>query len=371
MSNVACWIGRPTLQCTGRQRTPSLRAFRLVDGDIVVAMDGALVGRSHTRISPSDLPAYLVQRVARLRGMSIHQELLHQWIASDHFVQHVDSVKTHTAIPHISPRDIRDFQLQIPASVREQQQIADALSDADKLVAALERLIAKKQTIKQGMMQQLLTGKTRLPGFAAPWKAVSVGDLMEFRNGLNKASQFFGSGTPIVNFMDVMNGPLITTRDVGGRVTLTGDEIKRFSAKRGDIFFTRTSETVEEVGTAAVLIDDIPNAAFSGFILRGRPYSGKCDSRFLAYMFQISDVRKQITASASCTTRALTNGKSLSQVVVQIPPVKEQVAITSVFEDVVREIAGLQRRLTKTHAIKRGMMQQLLTGRTRLPVLEP
>lgn len=252
--------------------------------------------------------------------------------------------------------------------IAEQQEIARALCSCDSLISSLEQLIVKKQMVKQGMMQQLLTGRARLPGFVTLWRTAEVGKILEFKNGLNKSSEYFGSGTPIVNFMDVMNGPIIRSANVMGRVTLTRDEIKRFSARRNDLFFTRTSETVDEVGTAAVLVDDIAEASFSGFILRGRPRSDDTDSRFLAQLFQLASIRKQIMSAATYTTRALTNGRALSEVLVEIPPRNEQHAIADVIAGADGEIAGLRARLDKVCAIKIGMMQQLLTGRTRLPV---
>ena len=254
--------------------------------------------------------------------------------------------------------------------ILEQQEIARVIYSYDDLISSLERLIAKKQAIKQGIMQQLLTGHARLPGFAGTWRATSIGNILEFKNGLNKAAQYFGSGTPIINFMDVMNGPIITAGDVDGRVTLTREEIKRFSAQPGDMFFTRTSETVDEVGTAAVLVDAVPDAAFSGFILRGRPRSNESDSRFLAYLCQIDAIRNQITAIATYTTRALTNGRSLGRVAIEVPSLYEQQAIANVISDSDAEIAALRARLGKARDVRAGMMQQLITGCIGLPVPE-
>jgi type I restriction enzyme S subunit len=270
----------------------------------------------------------------------------------------------------ISLGKLRETAIDLPTP-QEQEVIANCLDEADALVAALNRLITKKQAIKQGMMQQLLTGRARLPGFTQQWHTTEVGELLEFKNGLNKASEYFGSGTPIVNFMDVMNNPIITADDVVGKVTLTRDEIKRFSARRGDLFFTRTSETVEEVGTAAALVDEICDASFSGFILRGRPVTADIDSRFLALAFQLDSVRKQVISAATYTTRALTNGRSLSRVVIDLPPFAEQTAITDVIGDSDAEIAALQKRVNKARDVKTGMMQQLLTGRIRLAVKAP
>ena len=261
---------------------------------------------------------------------------------------------------------LRRLEIWVPDE-HVQQNVVAAIDAAESYVATLARLIAKKRAIRQGMMQQLLTGKVRLPGYRGIWAETEVEDLLAFKNGLNKGSEYFGAGTPIVNFMDVMNGPIITAEDIDGRVTLTKDEIRRFSARCGDMFFTRTSETVGEVGTAATLVDDIRDSVFSGFILRGRPKTTELDSRFMAHLFQLDVVRQQIMSSATYTTRALTNGRSLSRIMVRLPDVKEQRAIADLVADVEREIAILRRRHKKARALKQGMMQELLTGKTRLP----
>ena len=157
----------PAIAMYWPRREPGLRAVALRAGDIVIAMDGALVGRSFARITDAQLPAYLVQRVARLRGRAIDQDLLYQWIGSHAFARHVDDVKTHTAIPHISPRDIREFKISIPVDVDEQRAIAGVLVDADLQIELLKSRLAKARASKTGIMQQLLTGRTRLPAEAA------------------------------------------------------------------------------------------------------------------------------------------------------------------------------------------------------------
>ncbi len=274
------------------------------------------------------------------------------------------------ALPSLNGKQLRSIPILLPPTISEQEEVAAVLADADDLIASLERLITKKRGIRQGMRQQLLTGRTRLPGCADPWQDHMVRDLLEFKNGLNKASEYFGHGTPIVNFMDVMKSPIITSDRVKGLVSLSSDEIKRFSAQRGDLFFTRTSETVDEIGTAAVLVDDIPRASFSGFVLRGRPKSPHFDPTFLALVFHLQEVRKQVVSSASYTTRALTNGGSLGRVRVTLPDREEQLRIVLVLQDVDAEIDALIRRLESARAVKKGMMQELLTGRTRLPIAE-
>lgn len=142
--------------------TPELKMYLLAEGDIVIAMDGSLVGRSFARLSKKDLPALLLQRVARIRSTKIHLGYLKEFICSDYFTKHCDSVKTSSAIPHISPNDIRSFTIPIPPTMEEQMEIADTLSIMDIEIEALEKKLEKHKLLKQGMMQNLLTGKIRL-----------------------------------------------------------------------------------------------------------------------------------------------------------------------------------------------------------------
>lgn len=142
--------------------TSDITQYQLQAGDIVVAMDGSLVGRSFARLSEADVPALLLQRVARIRSTSIDMAYLKEQICSGYFTEHCDAVKTVTAIPHISPKDIREFSIPIPPTKAEQHAIADILRDIDAEITALEAKLTKARQIKQGMMHELLTGRIRL-----------------------------------------------------------------------------------------------------------------------------------------------------------------------------------------------------------------
>ena len=199
------------------------------------------------------------------------------------------------------------------------------------------------------------------------WEAVLLGDLFVFKNGLNKAKSYFGSGTPIVNYMDVYERPGPRPDDLLGRVSLTPEEIRNFKVRRGDVFFTRTSETVEEIGVASVMLYEPYDTVFSGFVLRARPRDGRLNNRYKQYCFASRVVRSQIISNATYTTRALTNGRALSTVWIAVPPSPEQRAIAEVLSDVDGLIDSLEALIAKKRAIKQATMQQLLTGKTRLP----
>lgn len=341
-----------------------LGAARIPAGAIVFAKVGAAVFLERKRILTQDscidnnMAAYIVDPT------QLDVRFAH-YLLTDF---RLSSLVATTALPSLNAGQMRSVPLRVPPSLDEQRRTAAVLVDADDLIEQLERLLSKKFAMKQSLMQNLLSGQRRLPGFERPWETIPVAELLEFKNGLNKASRFFGHGTPIVNFMDVMRSPVITADRVKGLVSLTRDEINRFSARQEDMFFTRTSETVDEIGTASVLVDDIPDAVFSGFVLRGRPRSGKINTTFLAYQFQLPSVREQVISTASYTTRALTNGGALGRVVVSVPARDEQAAIAEVLADADTEIATLKRRMESARAVRTGMMQELLTGRTRLTV---
>ena len=208
--------------------------------------------------------------------------------------------------------------------------------------------------------------QTPLGLLPASWEVVSLGDLFVFKNGLNKAKRFFGSGTPIVNFMDVFQRSGLRMHDLSGRVLLTPEEIERFEVRRGDVFFTRTSETVEEIGVGSVMLDDASDTVFSGFVLRARPRDSRIDDHYKRYCFATRGIRSQIVSKATYTTRALTNGRSLSDVEIALPPLHEQRAIAKALSDVDSLLGALEALIAKKREIKQAAMQRLLTGKTRL-----
>ncbi len=213
--------------------------------------------------------------------------------------------------------------------------------------------------------------QTEIGPIPEDWDDISLDDLFDFKNGLNKGKDYFGYGTPIVNYMDVYNHAGLRAGNVLGRVTVSTQELDAYSANRGDVFFTRTSETAEEVGIASVLLEDMPNTVFSGFVLRARPKNSVLSDNFKKYCFSSEIVRNQIVAKSTYTTRALTNGRTLSSVVLPLPTDKqEQEAIAETLSDVDELIESLVQLIAKKRLIKHGAMHELLSGKKRLPGLD-
>ena len=164
-------------------------------------------------------------------------------------------------------------------------------------------------------------------------KIVKLGELFEFKNGINKEKSSFGKGTPIINYVNVYKKNKIYFEDLQGLVKATDDELIRYKVKRGDVFFTRTSETIEEIGFTSVLLEDIENCVFSGFLLRARPLTDLLLPEYCAYCFSTNSMRNAIIRKSTYTTRALINGTSLSQIEIPLPPLEVQKRIVEVLDN--------------------------------------
>lgn len=193
------------------------------------------------------------------------------------------------------------------------------------------------------------------------WELINLGDSFNFKNGLNKEKEFFGYGFPIVNYMDVYKNTFITTENFKGKVFVSKQELRNFEVTLGDVLFTRTSETQEEIGYSAVIIDDLKDTVFSGFVLRARPFNNKFNLEFCRFCFSNRQVREQVISNATYTTRALTNGRVLSKIKIPLPPLAEQEAIATALSDCDSWIDSIEQVLAKKRLIKQGAMQELLT----------
>lgn len=331
-------------------------------GDVLIALVGY---PGEAAVVPPDLEGANISRAVGLLRPT--DELLPEFLTCylNSSVGRAEFLKPSAGSAQIvvNLRDLNNLYVPLPSTIAEQEDVARKLLDADAQIEGIQAIITKKKAIRQGFAQELLTGKRRLPGFTQAWNPHILSDAYEFKNGLNKEKRFFGIGTPIINYMDVFSSPYIRPDGIAGRVTVSAVERSNYSARKDDVFFTRTSETVDEIGMASVLTDELANAVFSGFVLRARPKQNLLKPAFAGHVLRSEYVRRQIMATASYTTRALTNGRLLSAIKLDVPPPDEQVAIACVLSDLDREIEALSLRLGKARKIKQGMGRELLASR--------
>ncbi|HCY6524193.1 TPA: restriction endonuclease subunit S [Staphylococcus aureus] len=208
----------------------------------------------------------------------------------------------------------------------------------------------------------------RFPGFEGEWEEKKVGELLEFKNGLNKGKEYFGSGSSIVNFKDVFNNRSLNTNNLTGKVNVNSKELKNYSVEKGDVFFTRTSEVIGEIGYPSVILNDPENTVFSGFVLRGRPKSGidLINNNFKRYVFFTNSFRKEMITKSSMTTRALTSGSAINKMKVVYPvSAKEQRKIGDFFSKLDRQIELEEQKLELLQQQKKGYMQKIFSQELR------
>ena len=205
------------------------------------------------------------------------------------------------------------------------------------------------------------TPQIRFAGFTDAWEQRTVGVFYEFKNGLNKGKAFFGHGTPIVNFTDVFHNRSLYCKDLCGRVSLSREEINNFNVHKGDLFFTRTSETIEEIGYSSVMMDEPESTVFSGFVLRGRAVDDDpLENIFKSYVFFTDTFRKEMIMKSSMTTRALTSGTAIKKMLFYYPSDKtEQKRIGSLLEHLDRLITLHQRECDALQKFKKSMLQKM------------
>lgn len=271
-----------------------------------------------------------------------------------------NSHATGSTLKGIRQKDLRSLEIPVPP-LPVQEEIVRVLDTFTELQAELQAELQKRK------QQYNFYRDTLLTNYASEQyvKEYCLGELFEFKNGLNASKEQFGHGKPIVNYVNVYKKNSIVSSDLTGRVELDASTIERYRVKRGDVFFTRTSETREEVGFASVLLEDIEDCVFSGFVLRARPITNVILPEFCKYCFATYEIRKQIIQSSTLTTRALTNGTSLSKVKIMIPPLEEQnriVAILDRFDTLTNDLSsGLPAEMEKRRQQYEYYRDRLLT----------
>lgn len=257
---------------------------------------------------------------------------------------------------------VRNQLIALPP-IAEQRAIAVALSDVDRLLGALDRLLAKKRAIKLAAMQQLLTGKTRLPGFGGEWETKQLGGLGSFSKGKGiKKDDVVSAGIPCVRYGEIYTRHTDYIKSFHSFIPLrVANKSQRL--RKGALLFAASGETAEEIGKCVAFLGD-EEAYAGGDIIIFSPVGQ--DSMYLGYLLNHPAVAAEKARMGQGDAVVHIGVKHLAELELSLPAEDEQRAIATVLSDMDEEIAALERRREKTVAVKQGMMQVLLTGRVRL-----
>ena len=340
----------------------------------------ALIGKS--ALIKQDLPVTFGAFMSVLRGNLGEYTY---FLFSSNIIQKQINVNCSATINRITKRDFKSFYIPLPRSSSEQKAIAEALSDIDQLISATEKLIAKKQDIKKGLIQELLTGKRRigikclspfksseLGDIPADWRVLKIGDTFRFltNNTYSRSAMNSDGGT----HRNIHYGDILTRYNE--IVDCTYDELPFLNSDikvrenallhTGDIIFADTAED-ETVGKAIELLNVDNRAICAGLhTVALRPHEDIFANGFLGYFLNSEAFHSSLLPYVTGIKVSSISKTTIKNSLVLCPPKEEQAAIANALRDIDQDIFSQKSKLHKLHALKAGMMSELLTGRIRL-----
>lgn len=336
--------------------------IQLKVNDVLITKDGT-IGKAGF-IDTIKLPTTLNSGVFVIRTNSnkLDQKYLYYIFTSEIFVEFLNRLTAGSTINHLYQKDFIHFTFKAP-NIEEQKAIAKALSDTDELITTLEKLISKKEAIKQGTMQQLLTGKKRLSGFSADREEKRLGEVIKLQGGYAfQSNKFRKQGIKVIRISNIQDSN-IDLDDV-----VFYDEIKiakDFQVIKNDILIAMSGATTGKVGKYLEQNFSYLNQRVGKLVTLNENQN---DKDFIYYLSISNEFTSQLIKMLAQGAQPNISGKQIESMIFNFPKKEEQKAIAQILSDMDNEIETLKQKLSKTKAIKDGIMSELLTGKTRLKV---
>ncbi len=347
----------------------------LQNGDLLISItaDIGIIGYVDSSVPK---PSYINQHVSlvRIDADAGNSQFIAYFLASEPVQKLFVGATDQGAKAGLNLDAIKALKFAFP-SLEEQERIAAALSSVDELLEALDKLIAKKRDMKTAAMQQLLTGKTRLPGFGdgvgmkqtelgeipADWDIKSVNELTtDHKQGYYTTEKYIDNGTRLVRITD-LNNPRIDYKSMP-KLPISKSDFEYYKIKEGDFLFARSGA----IGRYGIVESNHPDAVFASYIIRFNFDQNQLLNYFFGYLFETTLIWKQLLSITQGSSNININANNIKSLKVPVPQVDEQRKISTFLSAIDDEITSLEAQRAKTQAIKQGMMQELLTGRTRL-----
>jgi type I restriction enzyme S subunit len=331
-----------------------LKRSRLCKGDVVYPCVGSI---GNAVVINENCKYHIQQNIARITPnlVAISSYFLASYLMSFLGEKEIARFNASSSQPSVLVKSLRQYHIATPPTKAEQEAIAEALSDADTLIEALEQLVAKKRQLKQGAMQELLTGKRRLPGFSGEWTVKKFGDLV------------FPRKERIDPRKDGIQEFCVELEHIGSAIgTLLGSTVAGENASMktvfhaGDVLFGKLRSYLRKYWFADKF------GVCSTEIWALTPIENQLLNCFLFQVIQTNDFI-EVASSSYGTHMPRSDWSVVKQYEVPFPStIEEQTAIAQILTDMDADITNLETKLTKARAVKQGMMQQLLTGKIRL-----
>ena len=348
-----------------------LSSYTMREGDIVFSRVGSVDRNAYVT---ADEDGWLFSgRILRLRAkhVGVSTKYLGYYFKAEHTKERIRSVAVGQTMASLNTKIMNDFMVVLPP-IQEQENIAKVLSDLDDIISALEVQLTKKRATKKGAMQQLLTGKKRMPGFSGEWQAFVFGDLFDVipNNAFTRAQMSNSGKVKNIHYGDILTkyGAYVDGGSESIPYISKEVDLARFAERcylqSGDIITADTAED-ETVGKAVEVVNvDCPILAGQHTLLC-RPKIRFAD-KFLGYYLNAACYHDQLLPYIVGTKVSSVSKASVAQTKLVVPEYEEQQTIAEILSNMDAEIEALEQKLGKYRQVKQGMMQQLLTGKIRL-----
>jgi type I restriction enzyme S subunit len=350
----------------------TFKATEIEKNDVFLNITGASIGRSaiaDERVQNGNVNQHVC--IIRTIEDELNPKFLNYFLLSKKGQKQIDSFQAGGNRQGLNFGQIKSFQIPFPP-LSEQQAISSALNDVDALITALEQLITKKRNIKQGAMQQLLTGKKRLPGFSGEWEANLIESLTPLNKKYGIVDGPFGSNLKTIHYRK-SGIPIITSGYVTEGIFIATDylyvDIEKFKQEKrsavygGDIVMAKIGA---RCGASAILPKNHENGLLSGNALKITVDETKHSTYFIWQILWSIYTTGEVETLKSVGAQPAISMPNLKKFQMTLPPLPEQQAIAQILTDMDTEIESLKQKRNKYKAIKQGMMQELLTGKIRL-----
>lgn len=284
----------------------------------------------------------------------------------------------------LSWKELKNYYIPIPPKEEQEAIVAyldKVTDDIDKAITAKQRIIASLEERRKIIITHAVTrginpdaplkdsGIDWLGKIPAHWEIIKLGAMGSTQNGVSNDSAYFGNGYPFVSYSDVYKNFALPST-VAGLANSTPTEQKNYSVQSGDVFFTRTSETAEEIGFSSVCLETIPKAVFAGFLIRFRPKHNILNPLFSKYYFRASVHRNYFVKEMNLVIRASLSQKLLRGLPILIPPMNEQTQISEYLEDKVGKLDNLIKITNKEIELLRErkniIINETVTGKVKV-----
>ena len=347
-----------------------LFAYSMQEGDIVFSRVGSVDRNAY--VTAIENGWLFSGRILRLRAKNekLSTQYLGYYFKSEDTKERIRNVAVGQTMPSLNTKLMNAFKVVLP-TIEEQKDIAALLSNMDTLISALEKQISKKKAIKQGAMQELLTGKRRLPGFSGEWETKKLEDYCSL---ITKQTGFDYSAyiKPALITRKMPNTfPMIQTINFRGRkFTFETDYYipQSVAMQFPNIVLNKKCVLFSIVGASVGNVGLYPGSitAFCGGAIGITRFRNEQDAEWVFNYMSSPDGQSQIQYVAKGGAQATVTIADIRNFKIPTPEKGERDAISGILENMDHEIEALEKKLKKYRQVKQGMMQQLLTGKIRL-----